>query len=119
MHWERIRAHWEELVDDACDRFIVIASEDIRSLDGDHTLFVALVCRRTGMTKEAATLAIATWAEDFSEIDFEPLEEASRHAGRDDVHEQRESDQPCEGLLHWPPHVGTLHRHGGSDEKSR
>lgn len=112
MHWERIRAHWAELVDEACERWRELSDEETRKVDGDRTMFVALVRERTGMTEEAAVLEVETWAGDLDELDLEPLSEASRHAGRDDVHEQRERDQECEGLLHWPPHVGTVHVRG-------
>jgi hypothetical protein len=112
MLWERIRVHWDELVAEACDRWHELTCEDVRATDGDLTLFLAVVRERTGLTEEDAAVAIESWAEDLSEIDVEPLDEATRHAGRDDVHEQREHDQTCEGMLRWPPHVGTLHVRG-------
>jgi hypothetical protein len=109
MRWERIRERWDELKNEAHDQWNELTVEDLRAIDGDRSIFVAIIRQRTGMTEEDATVSIETWAGDLSEIDLDPLSEASRHAGRDDVHEQRECDQVCEGMLHWPPHVGTLH----------
>src|SRR4051812_4495242 len=112
MLWDRIAARWEELVDDAHDRWTELSCEDMRAIRGDHALFVTIVHQRTGMTEEEAATQIASWAEDLAEINLVPLSEATHHAGRDDVHEQRERDQESEGMLRWPPHVGTLHARG-------
>ena len=109
MRWEEIRARWDELVDEARDQWSELTHDELRAIDGDRTLFIAIVRQRMGMTAEDAEVSIETWAGELSGIDLEPLSEATRHAGRDDVHEQRERDQECEGILHWPPHVGTLH----------
>jgi hypothetical protein len=116
MRWEVIRARWEEFIAEACDAWSELSYEELRSVGGDRTLFVAVVRRRLGVTEEAAESSIEAWAQDIQDLDDEPVDEAARHAGRDDVHEQRESDQNYEGLLHWPPHLGLVHarpRHVG------
>lgn len=112
MLWDRIAARWEELIDDARDRWSELSYEDICGVRGDRTLLVAIVRQRTGLTEEEAADQIESWAGDLSEVNLEPLSAATHHAGRDDVHEQRERDQDVEGMLRWPPHIGTLHARG-------
>jgi len=115
MRWEDIQMRWDELDDRACARWRELTREDIQRVEGDRTRLALLIRERLGLTASDAEISIELWASELSfegSIDeeaelaeTEPIDEAARHPGRDDVHEQREDDQEAEGIVHWPPHL--------------
>lgn len=101
MIWEDIQIRWEELDGTTRARLVTIIRE------------------RLGVTVEDDEVSIEAWVSaialdaELDGLEIEPIDEAARHPGRDDLHEQREDDQEAEGVVHWPPHVGRLGRPWG------
>jgi hypothetical protein len=105
MRWQDIRMRWDELDEQTRARL------------------VAMVRERLNIPDDGVEISIETWAgavaldaeleELEGALELVPIDEAARHPGRDDVHEQREDDQEAEGVLHWPPHIVLIARARG------
>jgi hypothetical protein len=100
MRWQDIRMRWDELDEYTRARLVTKVKE------------------RLNLTDDGVEISIETWAgavaidveleELEGDLELEPIDEAARHPGPNDVHEQREDDQEAEGVLHWPPHIVRL-----------
>jgi hypothetical protein len=98
MRWQDIKTRWEEL-DDHTRRRLIATVRERRAMEPTDEISIE--------TWAAAILDVEL-EQLWDALELEPIGEATRHPGRDDVHEQREEDQEAEGILHWPPHVARV-----------
>jgi len=105
MTWQDIRMRWEELDGTTRARLVAIIRQRLGVTGLDEEVSFETPAGAIPLEVELEELEI--------DLALEPIDEAARHPGRDDLHEQREDDQETEGVVHWPPHFGRLGRPWG------